>query len=414
MAQPMAPPAPGPPQCAVSAPSPPAAPDRLDSVVDIVNPGGDPAVLRRAAGAWREMAADLRSTTESLAPGVREVGITWHGLASREFVRKWEEQERWINERARVFEEIAEHLDQIARQIEETNEQIHQLFLVIGATVVFGAVSSVLSFGFASAPAAAVVAAQTGQAVAIVARLGTFLTISARTMSGLRAALLAFSQRWAIAAVANTLATGAQKAISNPNHNPLDNWTISDLTKITVGATAASGVTTVAGHSARFSSLAAEHPLKASLATSAIGGAGGSLVNDLWVDRRGVGANTLRNAVANGFSSGLAGVGTQGLLLRLGGRPSPGTSLQVPRLDVVRSARLPEAGAARLPRLWVPDQVSREAMVGIPLDTTTQVGVAVTAPLVPSPPPAQPPARPWDLRRCTSPSSTGPVFPSFT
>ncbi|MDQ3569681.1 MAG: WXG100 family type VII secretion target [Actinomycetota bacterium] len=407
-------PTPGPPQCAISTPSPPAAPDRLDSVVDVVNPGGDPAVLRRAAGAWREMAAHMRSTTERLAPGVREVGITWRGLASQEFGTKWEEQQGWINERARVFEEVAEHLDQVAGQIEETNEQIHQLFVAIGATVVLGAVSSVLSFGFASAPAAAVVAAQTGQAAAIVVRLGTFLTISARTMSGFRAALLAFSQRWAIAAVANTLATGAQKAISNPNHNPLDNWRISDLTKITVGATAASGVAGAAGHSARFSSLAVEHPLRASFATSALGGAGGSVVNDLWVDRRGLGANTLRNAMVNGVSSGLVGVGTQGVLLRLAGRPSPGSSLQVPRLDVVPSAQLPKPGLARLPRLWVPDHLSREAMVGLPLDTATQVGVGVAAPLVPPPPVSEPRARPWDVRRCTSPSSTGPIFPSFT
>ena len=269
-------PAPAPAVCA--APAPPPAPDRFDHVVDLLNPGGDPAVLRRAAGAWREMAARLRALAGELGSAVRQVGTTWQGPAMQSFAGHWARLEASVDEGARTFDDIAANLDQVADQIAETNEQVHELYATIGVTVALGAALSVVTVGFGSAAAAAAASAQAAQAATVVARLGTFLTISARAMSGFRATFVAFSQRWAIAAAGNGLATAAEKAVVSPNHNPFDGWSVSDVTKIALGATSAAGVAGIAAGSARLAPLAARHPLAASFATGFAGGSGASVV----------------------------------------------------------------------------------------------------------------------------------------
>ena len=314
------------------------------------------------------MATTLRALAGDLGSAVNQVDAAWEGLAHQGFARRWEQLHEPVRQGADTFEHVAASLDAVANQIEETNEQVHQLYATVGITVAIGAVSSAVTFGVGSAGAAAAAAAQAGQAASVVARLGTFLTISARTMSGFRAAFVAFSQRWAIAAAGNALAGAAQRAVATPNHNPLENWSIADVTRTVVSATSSAGVGTVAAGSPHLASLGSGHPRAAVFSGGFVANGTGSVVNDLWVDRRPLSLATARNGLVNGVAGGGSTMATNSVL-----RP--------PRLLAVRR-----------PGLWLPrSAVAREALVSIPVDGAVQ-GLA-TAPFLPPPAPSPAPPR---------------------
>ena len=401
-----------PPPAACPAPVTAPAPDRFNQVVDVVNPGGDPSVLRRAAEAWRQTAVLLRGTAGALDSAVRPTAARWHGQAGSAFAHHWRQLHHSIEEGAATFDQVAASLDEIAAQIEAANEQVHQLYAAIGVTVALGVAMSLVTVGVGSAGAAAAVTAQAGRAATIVARLGNLLTISARTMSGFRAAFLAFSQRWALAAAGNVVATGAQKAVFEPSHNPLAGWTIQDVTRIVVGATAQAGTASLAGGSTRFSSAAARHPLATASATGFAGGGAGSLASDLWVDRRPLSLTAVRNALVNGASGGGAGLATQGLLGRLAvGRaavgPAPATGAGAGPAGLARPGGGAPLVAVRRPPLWVPSSTWTEAAWGVPVDAAAQVGVAVAQGRSPRPASPAPSSLP-----CRSSSSTPPGSPT--
>ena len=375
-------------------------PDRFNQVIDVVNPGGDPAVLRRAAEVWRQAAARILASADGLDSEVRRASAGWDGPASSAFAGRWGRLHESVGEGAKTFEQVAASLDETAAQIEETNEQVHQLYAAIGVTVALGAAMSLVTVGVGSAGAAAAAAAQAGRAATIVARLGTLLTISARTMTGFRAAFVAFSQRWAIAAAGNVVATAAQKAVFGPTHNPLAGWTVSDATRIVVGATSQAGAVSMAHTSARLAALSARHPLATGFATGFAGSGTGSVASDLWVDRRPLSAVTVRNALVNGAGGGGAAVATEGLLARLATGPAP-------------AGPAPAAGPARLvvvrrPPLWLPPY-SREAALSVPVDAAAQIGVAVAQRQPPALSPLPSPSFP-----CRSSSSTPPGSPTST
>ena len=335
------------------------------------------------------MAAGLRAIDEELGGAVHQVGAAWEGPASKAFAHHWLQLHGAVADGAGTFDEVAAHLDQIASQIEETNEQVHQLYLAMGITAAVGVATSVVTMGFGSAGAAAAAAAQAGQAATIVARLGTFLTISARAMSGFRTALVAFSQRWAIAAAGDALATAAHKAVFNPNHNPLDNWSIADVTKIAVGATSSAGLAGMASRSLHVAPVAARHPLRTGFAVGFGGGGGASVVNDLWVDRHRLSPATVGRAALSGVFGGTSAMAAGAVLLPSHAQPSAPASAGASRLVAVRRRRL-----------WVPNGASGQALVGIPIDGgiegflsapfTTPAAQRPVAPPLPAVPPLYP------------------------
>lgn len=362
------------------APASPPPPDRFEAPIDLWNPGGDPAVLRRAARAWRQMAATLRDVAHDLGSAVRQLGQGWDGSAHRDFAQGWEQLEATAGKGADTFERVANTLEDVAGQIEETNEQVHQLYAAIGVTIAFGVVSSALTLGFASPGAAAAAAAQAGQATTIVARLGTFLTISARSMGGFRVALAAFSKRWAIAAAGNLAAGAAQRAVFNKNHNPLDNWSIADVTRIVVSATSSAGFGTVASNSPRWAALASGHPKAAVFSGGFLANGTGSVANDLWVDGRPLSV-AVPNGLVNGVSGGASTAATRSIVHRLPNASPP----------AVPPPALPRLLVVRRPALWLPrSAVGREALVSVPMDGAVQ-GLATT-PFLPEPEPPRAPA----------------------
>ncbi len=384
-------PAPSPPACtAASQPPPPGRPpppDRVEAPIDVWNPGGDPAVLRRAAQAWRQMAATLRASADEVESAVHQLGTTWEGAAHDAFARDWRPLPEPVRQGAETFEQVATSLEAVADQIEETNEQVHQLYAAIGITVAVGVVSSALTFGFGSAAAASTAAAQAGQAATIVARLGTFLTISARTMSGFRAAFVAFSQRWAIALAGNLLTGAVERTIVNRNHNPLDNWSMADVTKAVVSATTSAGVGTVAANSPRWAAVGSRHPTSAVFSGGFVANGTGSLVNDLWVDRRRLSLATVRDGLLDGSTGGASTMAGRSLLQRLPDRAPPGLGSGASHPSAMAPSRLL---VVRRPALWVPrSAMAREALVSVPMDGAVQ-GVAAALQSPPQRSSAQP------------------------
>jgi WXG100 family type VII secretion target len=334
------------------APRPEPAPDRVDAPIDLWNPGGDAGVLRRAAGAWREMASLLRSLTEAIGAEAHAVRDAWSGAAADAFDAHWRRMEAAMADGAGHFEEIATHLDHVAAQIDDTNHQVHELYEAIGITVAVGAIGAVVTFGFSSAGAAAVAAGEASRAATLVARLEAVLQLTARAMSGFRAALAVFARRWALAAAANTVATVVQKSISNPGHNPLERWTVADVTQIVVSSTAGAGAATAAG--VRFEAVAAARPVAASAGIGAAGSVVGSLAGDLWVRHQPFSPATVRNAALRGAAGAVGGAGTTAVLRRFGGPPP-------------MAGPLP--GEAPTPTLLqrIPAGAPQEGAVGVPL-----------------------------------------------
>jgi WXG100 family type VII secretion target len=337
------------------------------------------------------MASDLRAEVVGLDGGVRSLGQGWLGAAADAFQGRWHETARSMTEAAANFDQVAAKLDEVAAQIEETNHQVHALYVAIGVTVAVGLAVSLVTVGFGSAGAAAAASAQAQQAATIVARLGTFLTISVRTMSGFRAALVVFGQRWAIAAAGNVLTTASQKAVFGPNHNPLEGWSLPDLTKIIVSSTTSAALGTAAANSARWSPTASTHPWATNFGTGFVANGTASVVNDLGVDRLSLSPATAGNVLVNGLAGGSSSVSTVAAGRLVGARQTPSGLLYVPghvapnRLVVPRSR----------PSLWVPRTLDRtvltrlepplrvrstETLVGVPVDAFVQVGVPAAFP----------------------------------
>lgn len=326
-------------------------PDRFDAPIDLWNPGGDPAVLRRAAGAWREMAARLRQSAGAVDREVAAVGGAWSGPAADAFGRHWRRVRTGMTAGGETCEQVARTLDAVAREIEDTNDQVHDLYVAVGITVAVGAIGSAVTFGFASAGAAAMATRHATQAAVVVARLQAFLQASGRTLSGLRAALGLFARRWAVAAAGNTVATAVQKAIANPTHNPLDGWGISDVTQIVVASTSSMGATTLATGWGRFRAVATARPVLASVGTGVAGNAAGSVAGDLWARDQPFSWTTVRRAALNGGAGGVGAGGTTALLRRFGGPPRAAAPTLLQRL---------------------PPGTAQEAAVSVPLEGVVQ------------------------------------------
>lgn len=158
--------------------------------IELVNPGGQPDVLREAAKAWRHWGAPLDKFAVRMDRRIREThGSKWHGPAADAFLDHWHDVKKSIEDSQEIFDDAAKGLDAAADNIEKVNEEIHQIYLEIGVTIAASVATSFITMGFSAAAGAANAARLTAQATAAATRLGRLLATIARifqTIAGFR------------------------------------------------------------------------------------------------------------------------------------------------------------------------------------------------------------------------------------
>ncbi|MGC0311884.1 WXG100 family type VII secretion target [Kitasatospora acidiphila] len=164
-------------------------PPKIEQSFDIFSPGGDPSVLRDCALAWRGMAADLKTTRDSLDKEVSGLGDAWTGAAATAFHQHWQGTRGQIDGALPNFEAVAKQLDAAADSIEEVNKQIQEIVAEIAATAAIGIGLSIVTAGFSDAAAAASASVEAGEASAAVARLAKILKDIADVLEGIKKAM---------------------------------------------------------------------------------------------------------------------------------------------------------------------------------------------------------------------------------
>jgi hypothetical protein len=201
---------------------------------NIWDPVGDSSALRRAAGAWRGMADLLRQLDARLSGHVGGSTAYWSGDAADAF-RAWYPVHlgRPLQDEATAMDGMAGQLEQAAAQIDRANAEIHELEIEIAATLVLGGLLAVVTAGASAAAAGAADAAMAARAAMILDRLATILRVIATVLRGFFSSLF---REYVESLIYNTLITGAVKTIQNPDHNPLEGWSLWDALGIAVTA----------------------------------------------------------------------------------------------------------------------------------------------------------------------------------
>ncbi|MBF9067319.1 WXG100 family type VII secretion target [Streptacidiphilus fuscans] len=126
------------------------------SLLDLPWPGGDPAALRRLAGNWNAMAAELEQTAQHLDVQVGYVvGPHWSGAAAEAFQQHWSKQHDAMAKSAQSFRQVAKELEAYADQAESIIEAIVDIALQIAEFELAGALLTVFTAGISDAVSAA-------------------------------------------------------------------------------------------------------------------------------------------------------------------------------------------------------------------------------------------------------------------
>lgn len=183
-------------------------------------PDAEPAELRQAAAAWREMAAALDGVRSRLNPAAARVAGANRGEAIDRFGAFWDDVSTDTAGVASACRAIATALDDFADAVEEVRQEILRLAAEIAASVAIGVGLAFFTAGLS----AAAVTATTARIIAIAARLCTTLSIRAATIMSRVAVVGAFGAIES-AAVNVTVQLGSNAAF-NDNHDPLDGFSL--------------------------------------------------------------------------------------------------------------------------------------------------------------------------------------------
>lgn len=295
----------------------------------LIDPGGDPSVLRAAADEWEARAGAIRGLSSRL--GGRVSGLprsAWDGDARDAFDGWWAQTADDLEQLATGFDEMAAQLRTVADGIEETNDVVHSIYIEIGATVAIGVAVSFISFGLGTAAAAARTAQLVARAMSWINKLKTlmrvvrassaaFQTFKTTYLSGRIARFaLRYGGLYSRALLINGTAGGIQRMVFQGAPHPFAGWSGTDVRNLLLGSAVGVGV------SSRFTrgpfqvwtrfhphlSRSTQGFISGSTTTVAIDALDGNL-----------GWETLPRALFGGAFS----AGTNGLLSRMGaGRPA--------------------------------------------------------------------------------------------
>lgn len=153
-----------------------------EAALELVNPGGDPEVLRDAAKGWRQLSKDVDELFRALNTDVNKtVGDTWRGEAADAFQEHFRELKKVIDEVTPDFDKASDGLEEAADNIEVVNKEIHEIYVEIGISIGVSVAMSFVTLGFSAAAGAARAAQLAARAIAAAGRLGRALQRIAQT-----------------------------------------------------------------------------------------------------------------------------------------------------------------------------------------------------------------------------------------
>ncbi|WP_052869288.1 WXG100 family type VII secretion target [Streptomyces niger] len=155
--------------------------------IEIVNPGGRPEELEKAAKAWRTLKTQIDQTFSTLDKEVsKAVGHAWRGEAAEAFHDHWLECKSSVGKMTEQFDEAAEGLDDAAKAIREVNSEIHDIYKEIGISVAISVGMSFLTMGVSAAVGTARIAMLAEKALAAAGKLGRMLKAIAQAYRALK------------------------------------------------------------------------------------------------------------------------------------------------------------------------------------------------------------------------------------
>lgn len=159
--------------------------------LELINPGGDPGVLREAATAWKAMGSALDKMVTDLDRDWRRVKASgaWTGPSADAFDKHWQDLKKAVEDTTPQCDDAAKHLNDAADSIEDINDQIHQIYLEIGVSIGVSVALSFVTVGFSAAAGAARAAQLAARAAQLAGRLGQILTRIAQSFRGVAQAL---------------------------------------------------------------------------------------------------------------------------------------------------------------------------------------------------------------------------------
>ncbi|MEK2477141.1 WXG100 family type VII secretion target [Streptomyces noursei] len=144
--------------------------------LEIINPGGDPDVLRSAAKGWRDLHENLHTMFHDLDREVqRTLESGWRGPAADSFAEHWKHLNTAMGKTLPQLPEAAKSLDEAADAVEDINREIHEIYLEIGISIGISVGMSFLTMGFSAAAGAARAAQLAARAAKLAKTLGTIL-----------------------------------------------------------------------------------------------------------------------------------------------------------------------------------------------------------------------------------------------
>lgn len=295
----------------------------------LIDPGGDPGVLRAAADEWQARASALRDLSSRLDGRVSGLPrADWDGDARDAFDSWWAQTAGDLDQLAGGFDEMATQLRAVADGIQETNDVVHSIYIEIGATIAIGVAVSFISFGLGTAAAAARTAQLIARATSWINKLKTlmrvvrassaaFQTFKATYLSGRIARFaLKYGGLYTRAVAINGAAGGIQRMAFQDAPHPFAGWSGTDVRNLLLGSATGVGVSSAFARGplqvwGRF------HPHLSRATQGFISGATTSVTID------GLDGNLGWESLPRALFGGAFSAGTNGLLSRMGaGRPA--------------------------------------------------------------------------------------------
>ncbi|MEK2479522.1 WXG100 family type VII secretion target [Streptomyces noursei] len=275
--------------------------------LEIINPGGDPDVLRSAAKGWRDLHENLQTMFHDLDREVqRTLESGWRGPAADSFAEHWKHLNTAMDKTLPQLPEAAESLDKAADAIEDINHEIHEIYLEIGISIGISVGMSFLTMGFSAAAGAARAAQLAARAAKLAKTLGTIL----RKVSGAFKVIsrLAKEHRF----LKNVLVNWA----SNTGGTVMTNALTGQETNLG-DAVWQGGLSAVVGTGPGLGAARLVGKMKGPLAGDIIGGGVGSVTGGLAVDgvKQARGDNDVEmgwDAFVNGVTGGAGGAAVHG------------------------------------------------------------------------------------------------------
>jgi uncharacterized protein YukE len=262
----------------------------FSSVEAIFDPGGDPAQIRIAASAHRQLAVSMQSAGSAGDKVALGLADTWKGensqgkAAATAFQDAWHNLSGEIETYAEHLNTVAAELDQIADQLEKTQQEAARLREMAEAALAAGVILTVFSFGMSDEAAAAAIAVETSEATTLMAFLGDVLDAAATALDGLIDALIRVAARFIMGAVMSWASEAFTKWKQHLDPWSLSSYSPEDVANIILGGILTAYMQEVPSSFPLMKAAMEAMPLRAALVYGFTGGTLGSAISQKFIE----------------------------------------------------------------------------------------------------------------------------------